>query len=231
MTTPTPNPNESRQSFTPPLVVGFGLIFLGVVLVLDRLGLVQVARSLEYWPVGLILLGAAMVAQALRGGGSAPLNNDGRAQFPVGPAILLLIFILVFVRPFQPSAAARDSSGRQQIVAVMGGDQRRSSGEPFRGAQMTAVMGGAELDLRDATVTEGEPMVVEVFALMGGTVLRVPPEWTVDLRVTPLMGGVNDERRKRSVASFDEQPGAPSKPSPHLIVRGSVMMGGVVIKN
>jgi predicted membrane protein len=144
---------------------------------------------------------------------------------------LLLIFILVFVRPFQPSAAARDASGRQEIVAVMGGDQRRSSGEPFRGAKMTAVMGGAELDLREATVTQGEPVVVEVFALMGGTVLRVPPEWTVDLRVTPLMGGVNDERRKRAAASFDEQPGSTPKSAPHLIVRGSVMMGGVVIKN
>jgi len=226
----TPNPNESRQTFTPHLVIGFGLIFLGVVLMLDRMGLVPVARSLQYWPIGLVLLGAAMVAQAMRGGGPASVSNGHHGQFPVGPAILLLIFILVFVRPFQPSAAAGDASGRQQLVAVMGGDTRRSAGEPFHGAHMTAVMGGAELDLRKATVTDNEPMVVEVFALMGGTVLRVPPEWTVEVKVRPVMGGVSDERRGRAEDSFDDAPGQPQT-RPHLIVRGSVVMGGVVIKS
>ena len=223
-----PNPNQPRASFTPHLVVGVGLIFLGVVLVLDRLGIVEVAKSLEYWPVGLILLGAAIVAQAMRGGSAVP--SDARGQFPIGPAILLLVFVLVFVRPFRPETFARDAGGRQQIVAVLGGDVRRSSGEPFRGAHMTAVMGGTELDLRNAVVTDSEPIVIEVFTLMGGTVIRVPQDWTVDLKVTPVMGGVTDERRKRASASFDTPTIEAPRPVPHLVIRGSVMMGGVVIK-
>jgi predicted membrane protein len=79
-------------------------------------------------------------------------------------------------------------------------------------------MGGCEIDLRNAQIN-GEA-AIDVFAMWGGIEIRVPENWTVIGRVTPLMGGFEDHTR------------APQAASAHrLIVRGMVIMGGVEIKN
>jgi predicted membrane protein len=53
----------SRPVITPRTIVGFGIAFVGVALVLDRLDLLHAERVLRYWPVGLILIGALMIVQ------------------------------------------------------------------------------------------------------------------------------------------------------------------------
>jgi hypothetical protein len=50
--------------------------------------------------------------------------------------------------------------------------------------------------------------------------LQVPENWSVDLRITPLLGGVEDKTRPVT------DPAAP-----RLVLRGTVMMGGVEVKN
>ena len=42
------------------------------------------------------------------------------------------------------------------LVAVMGEAKRASNDQPFRGGEMTAVMGGCVLDLRQATIAPGD---------------------------------------------------------------------------
>jgi predicted membrane protein len=79
-------------------------------------------------------------------------------------------------------------------------------------------MGGCELDLRHAAI-DGEA-VIEIFALWGGIEIRVPEDWTVVSRVTPLLGGVDDTTRPPQSASRHR-----------LVVRGFVVMAGVEIKN
>ena len=79
-------------------------------------------------------------------------------------------------------------------------------------------MGGCEVDLRHAGIN-GDA-VIDVFAMWGGIELRVPESWTVITKVTPIMGGVEDNTR------------APQNPGGHrLTIRGMVLMGGIEIKN
>ena len=60
----------------------------------------------------------------------------------------------------------------------------------------------------------------EAFVIMGGVNIFVPPNWTVSQEVVPLLGGVHDKTRS-----------VPSNPAQHLLVRGTVVMGGVEISN
>ena len=110
-----------------------------------------------------------------------------------------------------------------RLFAIMSESKRRFDGKPFDGAYMTAFMGGCSLDLRRATVPPGETRVVEVFGIMVGHEIKVPPDWNVTLDVTPIMGDVKDKR----VPAVTPPPlaGAP----PTLQVRGSVVMGEVKI--
>ena len=78
-------------------------------------------------------------------------------------------------------------------------------------------MGGCQLDLRGSSI-EGEA-VVNVFVAMGGITLKVPPDWTVILHGTPIMGG------------FDEKTIAAPHNNKRLIIKGYAIMGGVEVRN
>jgi hypothetical protein len=106
------------------------------------------------------------------------------------------------------------------LFAMLSSSKRRWGKSIFRGADTTAFMGGCELDLREALMSTGELAVVDVFVVMGGVTIFVPPHWTVSQEVVPLMGGVHDKTRS-----------VPSNPAQHLLVRGTVVMGGVEISN
>jgi predicted membrane protein len=106
------------------------------------------------------------------------------------------------------------------LFSLLSSSKRRWGKTVFRAADTTAFMGGCELDLRDALMGTGELAVVDVFVLMGGVSIFVPPHWTVSNEVVPLMGGVHDKTHS-----------VPSNPAQHLLVRGTVVMGGVEISN
>ena len=78
-------------------------------------------------------------------------------------------------------------------------------------------MGGVSIDLRDASM-EADEATINVSAVMGGVDIRVPRSWTVVNRVSAILGGVDDHTR-------------PVDANKRLIVEGSVLMGGLDIKN
>jgi hypothetical protein len=106
------------------------------------------------------------------------------------------------------------------LFALLGSSKRRWGRFPFRSAETTAMLGGCELDLRDALMGSTGTAVVEVFVLMGGVEIMVPPNWTVSLEVAPILGGAEDSTRTM-----------PSMSAHKLIVRGTVVMGGIEISN
>ena len=77
--------------------------------------------------------------------------------------------------------------------------------------------GGVELDFRNATM-EGNEAKIDVSALMGGIDIRVPGSWVVINRVSAILGGVDD-----NTTSHDG--------NKRLVVEGTVLMGGLDIKN
>ena len=103
-------------------------------------------------------------------------------------------------------------------IAILSGVRRRSRSRSFRGGELTAFVGGCEIDLRDAEI-HGEA-VFDVFAMWGGIEIRVPESWSVIGQMTPIMGGFEDSTRATGDARNHT-----------LIVRGLVVMGGVEVKN
>jgi hypothetical protein len=130
--------------FTPNAVVGIGIALLGTALLLDRLEIVAIGRVLQFWPVLLILFGASVAVQALRGGN----GNSGRAQRPIvtpGFVLFLVIISFVFSNAYERSSVARSNTNSERVATfnVLGRDYRASHSTRFRGAEMTNVMGGS----------------------------------------------------------------------------------------
>jgi predicted membrane protein len=231
--------------FSTRLVVGIIIIALGGILLADNLGWFEaryILRSL--WPLALVGVGIAMV----RSPDHRRSRAWGWVLITVGLWIfadkvgwvhvsfwqLIVPALLLFVggslvwraisgppadKPQAPGAPVDEHAEFVRSFALMSGCELRPVSRPFRGADLSAVMGGIKLDLTDARM-EGDIATVEVFAFWGGIEIYVPPDWTVVSKVTTLMGGFIDKRRPTSVL-----------PAKTLVVRGMVVMSGIEVKN
>jgi predicted membrane protein len=237
-------PTEERLTLTPQVVVGICVMLFGVLLTLDRLHIAEAAHSLRLWPSMLVVIGAwvFMRRRDHRGqlggvvlmvvGGWLLLNSLGLVRVRIWelfwPVVIILLgFGLVMQTIRRGGPSGRNSGGTATLVAVLGACKRTSSDRPFRGGQMTAVMGGTQLDLRQATIAPGDEAVVDVFAMMGGHEIWVPSGWVVTSQVMPLLGGVEDRR----LPPMDTAGPTPQGAQPRLVLRGLVVMGGLIIKS
>ena len=93
--------------------------------------------------------------------------------------------------PFVPTAAAAqggsepvvpadpDRAEKISMFAVWSNVRRASAASPFRGGDITAIMGGGQLDLRLATIPTGGEAILDIVAVMGGVEIIVPTSWEV----------------------------------------------------
>jgi hypothetical protein len=119
-----------------------------------------------------------------------------------------------------PSAGSRlapQPIERERHAAIMSGFTRRGVWTVPGELQVAAVMGGADLDLREA-VWSGNECVITVFAFWGGLNVVVGPEVDVRMEGAGIMGG------------FDGPSGAQLPGGPVLRVRGVAIMGGVSVQ-
>jgi predicted membrane protein len=247
------SPDPNTASSPPPLhrhtemlsarlVVGVIIVVCGAALLLDNLGIFNARYVLRtVWPLALVAVGIVMV----RSPDHKRSRNWGWVLITVGAWIfldkigwiglslweLLVPGLLLFVGgtlvwraiagpPKEEKTATPDDHAEYvRSFALMSSCELRPVSRPFRGADLSAVMGGIKLDLID-TRMEGESVVVDVFAFWGGIEIYVPPDWTVSSKVTTLMGGFIDKRRPTSVI-----------PTKTLVVRGTIVMSGIEVKN
>lgn len=231
---------ETRTGFriTPQVVLGLIIIAVGAILTLDRLDILYAREYLRYWPALLIIYGVSKFSQ--------PAGSQGRwlgvlIAF-VGTALLVdkLDFLDFRVWDFWPLilvafgiallwrattrsttfgvAKQEDSSSYVKDFAFWSGIEQKNTSQDFRGGEVTAIMGGCELDLRGASI-RGEA-VLDVFAFWGGIELKVPSDWSVHVAGTPILGGIEDKS--------SPPPGGTTK---RLVIRGTVVMGGLEIHN
>jgi hypothetical protein len=246
---------SARLNVAPNLIFGLCLIVVGGTLALDRMHLLEASRVLQFWPIGLVIFGLSLVAQTFRRDQAGAAAGDGPSTFHGGHVLGIVLIGILVTQALRGREAPRVApSGTVSLFGVMSEDRRVSGASPFRGADMTSVMGNCTLDLRQAVLAPGEETTIDVFTLMGGAVVRVPDGWTVDVRAVPIMGGVRDQRagaggrvagtrrlRDGDVEVNDPAAAAPSVsveqttpapgPAPRVVLRGYVMMGGLIIRS
>jgi hypothetical protein len=108
--------------------------------------------------------------------------------------------------------------GAKFSVAIMSGARRMGRWVVPRTYVSVAVMGGVELDLREAQFSE--PVVtLHAYTVMGGIQITVPEDVDVDVSGLAFMGG------------FDHNASGPGVPgAPQVRVLGFALMGGVEVR-
>lgn len=217
------------------MLIGLLVTLLGVLFLLDSLGVIDDAGDTigAAWPVALVAVGAVQLVERRRLA-SGPLILIGVGLLLLGtttgiarldwsllwPIAVVAVGISLLVRRGGPEGEpAAGGEGRLQVTALLGSRSLRP-GREFDGGSLTALLGGVEVDLRDAALPE-DGATLEVTAIMGGVTLMVPETWTVDERVMAILGGFDDSRRRRPATT-----GAPT-----LTITGLVLLGGGEIKD
>jgi len=227
------NPNQKVDRYHPGLLTGGVLIAVGVLLLLDQMGIIS--HWFSFWAAVFFFAGFVNVVGSCKGQGrmwgallmavGVVLELDyigvARIRFEtIWPVFVIAAgLILVWRAYIQPA----DTTGgvlspHLNVFAIWGGGEYRIRARNFRGGDLMAFMGGFDVDLRDADI-EGNEAVINVNCLMGGGVIRVPETWAVSMRVAAFMGGHSLKAR--------EGP----QPTKTLIIRGFAIMGGVEVRN
>jgi hypothetical protein len=216
-------------------ILGFGVLAVGAILLLDNLGVVEAVNFWDYWSLLLILVGISHFARpkGSRGilsgtiwisiGTVILLSNLGYIGFDIWdlwPVVLVIVGLSLIFKPFRRRTnIASEDTGVFEATAILGGSSRKLSTPNFQGGEATAIMGGCEIDLRDCG-SEGGPAEIDTFAFWGGIEIKVPQDWEVQVKGLAILGGYGDETR--SIEGDGHKV---------LVVTGTAIMGGVEIKN
>jgi predicted membrane protein len=241
--------SDSRDGLRAGLTFGGGLIIMGSGFLLARLGLLGELEAWQVWPAilawmgllkitvgrsaqhaveGLILIGAGVAVEASYLG-YYELHWD-----MVWPVLLIIAGVLVFfgvLRHARRKARGRAAATEQPVgnttsfvegEVLFGSRDEKITSQEFEGGDIRCTLGGFNLDLRDAGIAGGEA-VLHLKIVMGGVELYVPDDWSIVVRGNPTLGAFENKTRQRAAALGDD--------APRLVIEGSVVMGGVEIKN
>jgi hypothetical protein len=104
------------------------------------------------------------------------------------------------------------------MIAIMGGSRRRGRFRAVGRINAVSIMGGDEIDLREAEIEGGE-LTLNLVAIMGGATIYIPESVELDVGGFSLMGGNTEIGSERG-----PRPGAPV-----IRLRTWNLMGGATI--
>jgi predicted membrane protein len=233
--------NERRNPNPGRIFWGLALILVGALILFQRFDFWDFGYLIaDWWPAIFILIGISiLIGNGFRRPGAGIffvlfgtlflLWNLGILRYDIWhhlwPAGLIVLGLWIILRP---AVRRRDNPGEVppvqgndiDISAVFNGVKRRIDSRDFKGGEVTAVFGSADIDLTGAGL-EGGKATLEATAIFGGIDIIVPRDWRIVNNGTPILG------------SFDQKHRNPSEgeAAATLYVRGTSIFGGVTIKN
>ncbi len=162
------------------------------------------------WGIAIILVGVLL---QLKSAGILDFNFFSLIV-PIG---LIAAGLTVLLHVQNRPAIKSGSNNVDDISVIFSGSESKNKSANYQGGRVTAIFGGASLDLRDAKIEK--EAVLDIFTVCGGVELKVPRDWKVVSKVAPIAGGVEN----KSEGNDDHK-------GPVLVLTGTAALGGVEIK-
>lgn len=214
------------------IVFGLLVVIVGVGFLLDVLNIADFSRVLaDWWPIFVIIIGLVSLMSNPRVfvwpllivafGVLLQLRELNIVTFNIWGLfwpVAIIIFGLTLLFRANRSKPEEADDKMLNMFAGFSGHNVRVTSTDFKGAKATAIFGGIELDLTDATLKK--EATIEAFTAFGGIDMRVPDGWRVHVSGLPMFGGWEDKTRSPK-----------DKNAPILHIKGTCLFGGVSIKN
>lgn len=211
------------------LWIGLVLVTLGVFGILDAAGTLDSADTIDrWWPVAIIglgLIGFFVERRMALGPAIAVVvgfllladQQQWTEKDLFGPVLLIIIGLVVMSGLWRHRV---EGGHHESSVVMFGGTKIKDRSEHFTHADVSAIFGGATLDLREVHIDKEAS--VGALAMFGGVDVLVPKGWRVALGGTPILGGCEDKTEGDGELPAD---------APVLKVHATAILGGVDVKN
>jgi hypothetical protein len=131
---------------------------------------------------------------------------------------LLRVIGMVLSRAYEGERTT--SADDFKLLALLGGRQLACEATSLRTGTAVAIVGGIDMDLRQATLDPGGAHI-SLKAIMGGVRMIVPPTWRVYIDEDARAGGIEIETP--DPATLDDS-------APSLTVEAVAISGGILIE-
>ena len=236
----TPDYTGKRRGRSNRPFGGIVLVVIGSLLLARQLD-VDIPRWIFSWEMILIAVGVYIGARRsfVPGGWIVPiilgcaflvqeefLGMDSRHYF--WPVFIIGMGLYMILRPrkghwekgFNMGGTSDGTSDDfADSYVVFGGVKKKIISKNFQGGRIENLFGGTDIDLMQADFKG--TITLDVNVAFGGVKLVVPPQWNIKNEIGAILGGVDDKRP--SVQNEDA--------TKVLVLRGTVMFGGVDIKS
>lgn len=231
-----------RKNNTQSLGIGLVIITVGLLFLASNLGYISkdIFRYIFSWygwtlyvgPImmfrkesrvlGSIFLGVGLIV--LFGDlGFIPNLNVGQ----LWPLIIVAVganFVYQAMSRKVPERPQIDSSGEfLNENHIFGGGEFNISNQNFKGGKVVCVFGGGNYNLSQSKLSPGDNNVLDVSCVFGGASFVVPSDWNVQISVTSIFGGFQDNRKVMTPTSSDK--------SKTLFITGLCLFGGGDVKS
>lgn len=230
------------------VAIGFGVLWVGVILLLFRADLISLSLKnvLISWPLllaylgvlglmsrqafgGVILLVVGIIFLLLRISNNFPgILPDFLANidYYLWPIIIITVGLLIMFLFGKKNSLLNEEHNGHTInsnkTAFLSGYKSSFQGKVFEGASYKSILSGMTIDLRGALV-KGNEVWIDVNIILGGIELLLPVNCAIDNRTNCVLGGLEDKRRGNT-GSLPAQEFT-------LIITGSILLGGLEVNN
>lgn len=235
--------NWQRNQRNSKILSGILVIGAGVLILLKQTGM-AIPHWILSWEMFLIALGTVMLVKhnfKKTGAyiviliGAVFLINDIVPDF-IEPKFIWPVLIIVFgislifksslthskKKQIETEASefkTVDSENYVSSAAFFSGITKRVVTKNFKGATITSVFGGNEINLAQADFNN--EATIDVTCVFGGVTLIVPSNWKIKSDLTSIFGGIEDQRPS-VIQDLETQ-------EKTLTLKGSCVFGGIEI--
>ena len=173
------------------------LVIVGLILLFDSLDIIsgRIMWKLMF-PLILVIIGISIMASFFRGGTKKNIDSDEYSK---------------------SKAYKYDSTQYPRYTAILGGGDYKNNTENLKGVVAEAILGGLQIDLRDAKITED--IVLELTAVLGGIDVYIPDNVRVEIiSGVPVLGGFEHKINRNALSG------------PKVKIKYTAVLGGIEIK-
>lgn len=219
-------------------IIGIAIIWLGIVLLAGNFNFGHQFQQVfnQSWPLLIATFGLSYLLEEEKKATGLIITVLGLGLF--GDKLGLFSFSLrmfwnllwSFALIYFGWLMINKETAEKSNWVVMGGYERKGTPWELESASYQVIMGGVELDLRDAVIPEGETRL-DFTVIMGGVEIRLPEGIALSCNGTAVLGGL--EFLGQSAGGIYggrivEQ--TPEDAAQKIIINCRVLLGGVDVK-
>lgn len=180
----------------------FIMMVIGGMFMLERID-PDIHMKQYVWPMAMIIVGLFFIFRPWRRGmhWSEKKNTQLQGDIPI-------------------EAETWSSEDFVDSTSIFGGAKKIIISKTFKGGDLVNIFGGTDLDLTQADFNG--TAIIELTTIFGGTKLIIPSNWSIKSDAVIIFGGIEDKRK---------MPAVTENPEKVLILKGTVIFGGIDIKS